>query len=226
MNRTALTLFLIAAFFLLFTTIVTAETRILNQKISNCENGMEISETVKQGEKVQAKITVLIAEEQELVLYTHLQNPSFYLGEQKLSENSSLILTLGPGTHILRVIGVVPLGEVIDNQEITLLGSDAISCYLTTSITTPYILKNTAYTYTLVFGASSAAFAALVVFLATRKKMNRVKTGAGKRTEERREKIRGIVKSYLEVVAPSLNMVQKKQAKALMKELDGLLKWR
>ena len=225
MNRTALTLFLIAAFFLLFTTVVTAETRILNQRISNCENGMEISETVKQGEKVQAKITVLIAKEQELVLYTHLQNPSFYLGEQKLSENSSLILTLGPGTHILRVIGMVPLGEVVDNQEITLLGSDAISCYLTTSITTPYILKNTAYTHTLVFGASSAAFAALVVFLATRKKMNRVKTGAGKRTLERHEKIRGIVKSYLEVVAPSLNMVQKKQAKALMKELDGLLKW-
>lgn len=212
-------------FLSLISLTATADTRILSQKISDCENGRELYKEVEQGEKVQAKITVLIEEDQELILYTHLQNPSFYLAEKKLSDNSSLKLTLYPGTHILRVIGVVPIGEVVDGQIITLLGSDAISCYLTTTITTPYILKNTAYSYAIALGSTGAIFAALIVYFLTRRRMKQVKTGATRKNKEQRERIRGIVKNYLEVIAPNLNLKQREQAKVLMKELDGLLKW-
>ena len=225
MKRFAFLLLVIIFILLLFSITVTADTRILNQKISDCENGRELHEIVEQGEKVQAKITVLIEEDQELILYTHLQNPSFYLGEEKLSENSSIKFILEPGTHNLRVIGVVPIGEVVDGQMITLLGSDAISCYLTTAITTPFILKTTAYIYAIILGSIAAIFAALIVFLLTRRRMKQIKTGATKKNKDLRERIRDIVKNYLEVIAPNLNLKQREQAKVLMKELDGLLKW-
>ena len=55
--------------------------------------------------------------------------------------------------------------------------------------------------------------------------MKQVKTGATRKNKEQRERIRGIVKNYLEVIAPNLNLKQREQAKVLMKELDGLLKW-
>ena len=225
MNRTVLLVVLTITLLLFIGTTSAADTRILSQRIGDCENGTELHGTVTTGEKVEVKISVLIAEEKQMVLFTELQDSAYYLEESKVSENSSLKLTLQPGTHTIRLVGVVPPTGVVDGQEITLLGCDNLGRYITASIISPYILKNSAYTFIAMSGTSCAIMAGLVVFLATKGKQRGMKSGIEKKYEENSKKTRMKLKTFLEKVAPNLNIDQRREAKALMKELGEILKW-
>ncbi len=225
MNRAVLLVVLTITLLLFIGTTSAADTRVLSQRIGDCENGTELHGTVTTGEKVEVKISVLIAEEKQIVLFTELQDSAYYLEESKISENSSLKLTLQPGTHTIRLVGIVPPTGVVDGQEITLLGCDNLGRYITARIISPYILKNSAYTFIAISGASCAIIAGLSVFLATKGKLHRAKSLVEKKYEKNSKKTRMKLKTYLEKIAPSLTVTQKKEAKILMKELGEISKW-
>lgn len=228
MKKTAFALFFAVAFiFLIGTTLVSAaDTKILDQRVSYCLSGEEINGGINQGERVEVNIRILLSEERELSFFSELSDTTFYLGEKKISENSSLMLKLPPGTSELRTVGVTPTG-VPDAQEIILLGCDTIGSwsYIRASIISPYIRKEDALTHTIVTGFFCAVLSGILVFLITKGKLVRMKTVMKKKSEEKCEKIVEKLKAYLEKVADNLTIPQKREAKELAKDLKEILKW-
>jgi len=224
MKKTALALLIVVVLPLLIASTSVADTRIMEQRISYCASGEQIAGGVSQHEKVEVMIRVLVSEEKELALFSGLEEAVFYLEEDKISENNSLKLRLQPGTHTIRLVGTVPMGP--EGQEITLLGCDNLGRYITASIISPYILKNSAYTLIATSGASCAIIAGLFVFLTTKGKLHRAKSLVEKKYEKNGKKTRQKLRTYLEKIAPSLTVTQKKEAKILMKELGEILKWK
>jgi len=220
--RTTFVMLIAIALFVIFTSISYAETKVMDQNVRDCESGETISNEVKPGEKIEVRISVLVSEEKEISLFSGLTGAVFYVEENRVGDNTSAQLTLGPGTHTLRVVGSIPMSA--DEKEIVLLGSDNLGKYVTARISSPYILKDNAIAQTFVSGLTCTIFGGLAVFLATRRRMKQVKAGATKRTAEKGEKAKVLVKNYLEIAAPNLNYEQRKRAKTLMKELEGLLK--
>lgn len=220
MNRAVLLVVLTITLLLFIGTTSAADTRILSQRIGDCEDGTELHGTVTTGEKVEVKISVLIAEEKQMVLFTELQDSAYYLEESKVSENSSLKLTLQPGTHTIRLVGIVPPTGVVDGQEITLLGCDNLGRYITASIISPYILKNSAYTLIATSGASCAIIAGLIVFFVTKGKLHRMKAVSEKKFNGKIRLSREKLKTFLKEIAPVLTTVQRNEAKELLKKMD------
>jgi hypothetical protein len=52
-----------------------------------------------------------------------------------------------------------------------------------------------------------------------------MKTTNGKKSVKNGKKAKQKLKSFLELIAPSLNAEQRKEAKSLMKELGDVLRW-
>ena len=223
MKKTALALFIVLVLPLLIAS-ASADTRIMEQRISYCASGEQIAGGVNQYEKVEVMIRVLVSEEKELALFSGLEEAVFYLEEDKISENNSLKLRLQPGTHTIRLVGIVPMGP--EGQEITLLGCDNLGRYITARIISPYILKSSAYTFIAISGVLCAISAGLVIFLATKGKQRGMKSGIEKKSKENSKKTRMKLKTFLEKVAPNLNIDQRREAKILMKELGEILKWK
>ena len=212
-----------AVVFLLFSTIAIAETKILSKSISYSDRSESIDGTVKQGERVEIKIAVLVSEQKSITFFTRLQNPAFYLEEEKLTENSSLKVELTPGTHTIRCLGYVGTGK--DGDEVILLGSDSMSEYILARIESPFILKDEALVNYVVIGVLSVIGTGFVTVLLTKGKKVRTKSVFLKKTENKRKKVRELLKTYFENVAVNLNNPQKQEAKNLVNEIDGVLQW-
>jgi hypothetical protein len=220
MNKITLAITLIIFVLFLCNPTVQAESRIIGQKVIYCESGALIYGETVQGERVEASLQVLLSEEKELHLFTELIGSVFYLEDEKISENSSLLLTLPIGTHTIRVIGTVPMGY--DKEELTILGSDSLGRYITATIVSPYILKNTAYFYILITSVTCTILAASSVFITTKGKIYRMKTGVTKKSDDNKKKTRTLILRFLEKTAPNLTLEQRKAAKELVKEFDEL----
>lgn len=219
MKQTSLVLVFAIGFLLLVTTNSDADTRIMTSSISYCESGETISNMVRQGERVEVCIKVLVSDEQEISLFSELNDVAFYLEEQKISDNNSLNLVLPPGTHNLRAIGLAwDMAE--DGEEITLLGSYSIGRYITAQISSPYILKNTAYSYIMISVFLCAIITGLVVFFFTKGKLRMMKSTMVKKSEDQRKETREKVIGFVKVIAPNLNAEQKREAKELLRKLD------
>lgn len=219
MRKTIIALIIINILLPLITIRSVADTRIMSQNIDYCESGEAIFEEVRQGERVEISIRVLVSEEKELSLFSELNDVSFYLEEEKISSNSSVNVILPPGTHNFRVIGSVhDIAE--DGEQITLLGSYSLGRYITAKISSPFILKNTAYSYAIVSGFLGAIFAALVVFFFTKGKLYNMRSTIVKKSEEQRKKARDSVIGFVKGVAGSLNADQRREAKELLRKLD------
>ncbi|MCU0849740.1 MAG: hypothetical protein MUC80_00505 [Candidatus Thermoplasmatota archaeon] len=222
--KTTFLLLTAIALLILFASIASAETRVMEQKLTDCESGQTIAGEVRQGEKIEVKISILVSEEKEISLYSELNEVSFYLGENRVTENNSVLLTLSPGVHEIRAVGYVPtIAE--DQKEIILLSSDNLGKYYTARISSPYVLKDAAYAQIFAAGLVCMAMGGGAVFLTTRRKMSHLKAGATKKTAEKGEKIKSLVRTYLEAIAPKLDFTQKKAAKNMMKQLEELLRW-
>jgi hypothetical protein len=212
-----------AVVFLLFSTTVVAQTKILSKSISYSDRSESIDGTVKLGERVEIKIAVLISESRSVTFFTRLQNPVFYLTEEKLTENSSLSVELTPGTHTVRCLGYV--GNSKDGDEIILLGSDSMSEYILARIESPFILKDEALGNYAVIGVLSVIGTIFVTVLLAKGKRVRTKSVFLKKTENKRKKVRELLKTYFENVAVNLNNPQRQDAKTLVNEIEEVLKW-
>jgi len=219
MKKAVVFLIIVISLMLLISTTSGANTRILSQKAGYCESGETISEQVRQGERVEVSIKVLISEEKELYLFSELNDAKFYHGDEKISDNSSINLVLPPGSHILRCIGMTP-SFVADGEEITLLGSYSLGKYITARISSPYILKNTAYSYVIVSGILCAIITAMIVFFVTKGKLHRMKSSVDKKSLDHRKKVREEVMDFVKGIAPNLNADQRRGAKKLLRKLD------
>lgn len=219
MKRSAFTLLFAVIFLILVTTTLATETKIIDQRIGRCDNGEEITGEIETGEKVEVEISILITEEKEIMLFSQLLDSEFYLEEDQVSKNSSMKLTLQPGTYTIRVIGSTPLGA--DQQEITLLGSYNLGRYVTAKISSPYILKNSAYSYIILSGLSCIIGTVLLIFFFTKGKFHRMKSKIMKKSEESRTKDRDKMIVFLKGIASNLNANQRREAKKLLKEFDG-----
>ena len=219
MRQSAFTLLLVAIFLFLSITAKASETKIIEERIGRCDSGEEINGEIETGEKVEVKLSFLITQEKELMLYSQLVNSEFYLEEDQVSKNSSMTLTLQPGTYTIRVIGSTPLGA--DQQEITLLGSYNLGRYITARISSPYISKTSAYSYVIISGLSGIIGTALLIYFFTRGKAHRMKSKLMKKSEENRTKDRDKMIVFLKGIASNLNANQRREAKKLLKEFDG-----
>lgn len=209
-----------AVVFLLLSTIAVAETKILSQNIRYSDSSEAVGTHVKQGERVEIKISFLVDERRNVTFFTKLENPVFYLEEQKMTENSSLTLELAPGTHNVRVLGDVGFAY---NSEIILIGSDSMSKYILARIASPFILKEEAYTNYVITALSSIAATGLAVFLVARGKKTVQKSVSAKKVERQRKEIRELLKAYFQSTAGTLTTPQKQAAKQLVNEIDGIL---
>jgi hypothetical protein len=223
MRKTALVFLIILVFSIIFASTSVADTRILEQRVIYCESGEPITNGIEQYKKVEVTIKVLVSEDKDISLFTGLEDAVYYFEEDKISENRTVSLTLGPGTHTIRLVGRVPMAS--DDQEITLLASDNLGRYITSTIISPYIQKTTAYTYIAISGASCSIIGGLAIYLFTRGKLYRMKTTNGRKSVKNGKKAKGKLKSFLEIIAPSLNAEQRRKAKILMKELGEILRW-
>lgn len=212
-----------AVVFLLFSTTVIAETKILSQSIRYSDRSESIDGTVKQSERIEIKIAVLISESRNVTFFTRLQNPVFYLEEEKLTENSSLSVEMTPGTHMVRCLGNVGTGK--DGDEIILLGSDSMSEYILARIESPFILKDEALVNYAVIGFLSIIGSGFVTILLAKGKKFRTKSVFLKKSEDKRRKVRELLKTYFENIAINLNNPQKQDAKNLVNEIDEVLQW-
>jgi hypothetical protein len=210
-----------AVVFLLLSITAVAETKILNQSIRYSDSSEKIEGFVKQGERVEIKISFLVSERRNVTFFTKLENPAFYLDEDKLTENSSLLLELSPGAHEIRVLGTVGFGK--DNEEIILLGSDSMSKYILARIESPFILKEEAYVNYFVIGLLSVIVTGFAMFLLTKGKKIRAKSVTEKKAEKSRQKVRELLKVYFQNVAGILTIPQKQKAKKLVNEIDRVL---
>lgn len=211
-----------AVVFLLLSTTAIAETRILSQSIRYSDSSERIGETVKQGERVEIKISILISERRNVTFFTKLENPAFYLEESKLTENSSLLLELFPGTHSIRILGRVGGGGK-DGDEIILLGSDSMSKYILAKIESPFILKEEAYANYIVTALMSITATGFALFLVARGKKTVQKSVSAKKSEKKRKEVRKLLKAYFQSTAGALTTPQKQEAKKLAKEIDRVL---
>ena len=221
--RTAHILIMVTALLSIISTAAVAEIRIMDQRVSYCESGEPATGEVEQGKRVEVSMTLLVSEEKDLSLFSDLTAPVFYLEEDRVSENSTVMLTLQPGTHKIRVIGIVPIGP--DGEKLTLLGSYDLGKYITSTIRSPYILKSSAYAYILLSGAFCALATGVAVFLILKGKLHRAKSLTEKSYREDSRKIRQKIEEYLRKIAPNLTATQRRDAKALLKEVGEILKW-
>ncbi len=212
-----------AVVFLMLCTTAVAETKILSQSIRYSDSSEKIEGFVKQGERVEIKISVLISEQKNVTFFTRLENPTFYFEEEKLTENSSLLLELAPGTHNIRVLGDVGFGK--NNEEIILLGSDSMSKYILARIESPFILKEEAYTNYIVTALLSVIVTGFAVFLVVKGKKAVEKSVSAKKTEKKRKKVRELLKTYFQNTAGTITIPQKQEAKKLANEIDEVLHW-
>lgn len=219
MRHSTFTLLFVAIFLFLITTIQATETKIIEQRIGLCDSGEEINGEIKTGEKVQVEISFIITKEKEIMLYSQLVRSEFYLEEDQVSKNASMTLTLQPGTHNIRVIGLIPLAE--DQQEITLLGSYNLGRYITARISSPYISKTSAYSYVIISGLTGVIITALLIYFFTKGKVHRMKSKIVKKSVENRTKDRDKMIAFLKVIAPNLNANQRNQAKKLLRDFNG-----
>jgi len=206
-----------AVVFLTLCTTTVAETKILSQSIRYSDSSEAIGSSVKQGERIEIKISVLVEERKNVTFFTRLENPTFYLEEEKLTKNSSLLLELAPGTHNVRVLGDVGFGV---NEEIILLGSDSMSKYILARIESPFILKEEAYTNYIVTALLSIIASGFAVFLVVKGKKTVEKSVSAKKTEKKRKKVRELLKTYFQNTAGTLTIPQKQEAKKLANEID------
>ena len=214
-----------AVVFLLLSTPAIADTRILSQSIRYSDSSETIGSHVKQGERIEIKISVLVEERRNITFFTRLENPVFYLEEEKLTENSSLSLELPPGTHAIRLLGRAGAGGK-DGDEIILLGSDSMSKYILAKIESPFILKEEAYANYIITALMSITAAGCVVFLVTRGKKTVQKSVSVKKSEKKRKEVRELLKAYFQNTAGTLTTPQKQAAKKLAKEIDRILEWK
>jgi hypothetical protein len=220
MNRTAFFVFCILSITILTGITIASDTTVLNQRIRDCTNNADLTGTIEQGDKIEAKLTVLITNEKEIVLYSQLKDVTFYLEEDQISTNNTVAVTLQPGTHNVRAVGEVPIG--VDGQKILLISSDNIAKYVTATLSSPYVLKTSAYIFTIITGVSCAIIAGLVVLIASRNKVHRVKSKMSKKTEDIFLTTRTRLRDFLKLIALNLNDMQKKEAKKLLQELEQL----
>ncbi len=213
-----------AVVFLTLCTNAVAKTRILNQDIRYSDSSEKIEGFVKQGERVVIKISFLVEERKNVTFFTKLENPAFYLGENKLTENSSVSLELAPGTHAIRILGIVGVGGK-DGDEIILLGSDSMSKYILARIESPFILKEEAYTNYIVTALLSVIVTGFAVFLVVKGKKTVEKSVSAKKTEKKRKKVRELLKVHFQNTAGTLTIPQKQEAKKLANEIDEVLHW-
>ena len=218
MKRLIFFMLCIVSIVLLIGMKVAADTMVLSQRIKNCVNGEDLTGTVVQGDKIEANLEVLVTTEKEIVLYSQLKDVMFYLDEDKISENNTVVVTLLPGTHNIRAVGKVPTG--VDGQKIMLISSDNIAKYITATLSSPYFLKTTAYAYTITTGMISALIASLLVFTFSKNKVKRMKTKITKESEQVLLNTRRKLKDFFRLIAPHLNDIQKKEAKKLLQELE------
>ena len=170
---------------------------------------------------MEVKISVLVSERKNVTFFTRLENPVFYLEEQKLTENSSVSLELAPGTHNVRVLGDVGFAY---NEEIILLGSDSMSKYILARIESPFILKEEAYANYFVTALLSIVATGFAVFLVTKGKKSVQKSFSAKKSEKQRKEVRELLKAYFQSTAGTLTTPQKQAAKQLVNLIDGILK--
>ncbi len=221
MKRFIFPVFCILAITILTGTTLASDTTVLNQQIRDCTNNADLTGTVVQGDKIEAKLTVLITKEnQEIVLYSQLNDVTFYLEENQISTNNTVAVTLQPGTHNLRAVGEVPTG--VDGQKILLISSDNIAKYVTATLSSPYVLKTSAYISSIVTGVGCAIIACLVVLITSRNKVYRIKSKMSKKTEDILLNTRTRLRDFLKLIAPNLNDMQKNEAKKLLQELEQL----
>ncbi len=221
MNRSIFLIFCILALILLTGSTLGSDTTVLNQQIRDCTNNADLTGSVVQGDKIEAKLTVLITKEnQEIVLYSQLNDVTFYLEENQISTNNTVAVTLQPGTHNVRAVGEVPTG--VDGQKILLISSDNIAKYVTATLSSPYVLKTTAYIFSIVIGVGCTIIACLVVLITSRSKIHRIKSKMSKKTEDIRQITRAKLLDFFKLIAPNLNDMQKKDAKKLLQELEKL----
>ena len=214
-----------AVVFLMLCTTAVAETKILDQSIRYSDSSEKIEGFVKQGERVEIKISFLVEERKNVTFFTRLENPTFYLEENKLTENSSLLLELFPGTHAIRILGIVGAGGK-DGDEIILLGSDSMSKYIRARIESPLILKEEAYTNYIVTALLSVIVTGFAVFLVVKGKKTVEKSVSAKKTEKKRKKVRELLKTYFQNTAGTLTVPQKQGARKLANEIDRVLQCR
>lgn len=219
MKQSTFALLFVTIFLFLATTALATETKIIDQRVGRCDSGEEIKGEIEAGEKVEVEISFLITEEKEIMLFSQLADSEFYLEEDQVSKNSSVTLTLQPGTHKIRLIGSAPMGA--DQQEITLLGSYNLGKYITARISSPYITKSSAYSYIILSGLSGTIGTALLIYFFTKGKVHRMKSKIMKKSEESRTKDRDKMIVFLKGIASNLNANQRKEAKKLLKEFDG-----
>ena len=212
-----------AVVFLTLCTTAVAETKILSQSIRYSDSSETIGSHVKQGERIEIKISVLVDERKNVTFFTRLENPAFYLEEEKLTENSSLSLELAPGTHAIRILGRVGAGGK-DGDEIILLGSDSMSKYILARIESPFILKEEAYANYALTALLSVIATGFAIFLVTRGKKTVQKAVSSKKTEKQRKEVRELLKAYFQSTAGTLTTPQKQAAKQLVNKIDGVLK--
>ena len=213
----------LAAVLLVVPVSASGEVRVMERKIIYCGSGEAVNGEVEQGREVEVSLTILVPDETEISFFSHLAAPVFYLEDKRIFENSTAVLLLSPGTHTVRVIGTVPMG--VDGEELVLLGSYELGKYITSTISSPYILKTTAHTLLIISTAVSATLAGLAVFLITKGKLRRTRKLTEKEFVERSRKVMERVRSYFRKTAPYLTALQKKEAHALLKELEGILRW-
>lgn len=220
MNRTVLLLICILAITFLAGNTLGSDTTVLNQRIRDCTNNVDLTGSVVQGDKIEAKLTVLVTKEnQEIVLYTELNEVTFYLEEKQISTNNTVAVTLQPGTHNLRAVGEVPTG--VDGQKILLISSDNIAKYVTATLSSPYVLKSSAYMSIIITGLSCIIGTALLIYFLTKGKFRRMKSKIVRKSEENRTKDRDKMIVFLKGIAPNLNANQKREAKKLLREFNG-----
>lgn len=212
-----------AVAFVLFSFNSVADTKILSQSIRYRDSSEIIQGHVKQGERIEIKLTILSSERKNTTFFTRLEEPIFFLGEDKLTENPSLEVELSPGTHNIRVLGKVGNGN--DNDEIILLGSDSMSEYIRARIESPYILKEEAYLNYLIIGILCVFCTCITAIIVIRLKGGRSKSSFIKSSNKNRKKVRELLKVYFQNVAGTLNNNQKQGAKTLVNQIDEVLKW-
>lgn len=211
-----------AVVFLLLSTTAVSETKILSQSVRYSNSSEKIEGFVKQGERIEIQISILVSERRNVTFFTKLENPVFYLEEDKLTENSSLLLELFPGTHTIRVLGMVGAGK--DGEEIILLGSDSMSKYILARIESPYILKEEVFVNYIVTCLLSVIITVFAMFFVTKGKKVMEKTLVEKKAEKKRKMVRELLKTYLQNIVGSLTIPQRHEAKKLVNEIDGILK--
>lgn len=220
MNRTVFFVFSILIVIILPNATAASDTTVLNQRIRDCTNNTELTGTVVQGDKIEARFSLLITSEKEIILYSQLKDVTFYLEEDIISTNNTVAVTLQPGTHIIRAVGEVPTG--VDGQKILLISSDNIAKYITATLSSPYLLKTSAYTYTIIAGVICAFTAGLFVFMITKGKIHREKSKMSRKTEDVVRVTRTRLRDFFKIIAPNLNDMQKKDAKKLLQELEQM----